>query len=263
MPKKSDTREKVQRAADELLARGQRPTQQAVRDLIGTGSITTINHALNSWWGCLSQRLNRQSEHPSLPDPVITAASKLWDQALVYSHAALENERIKIAQTLENRQVADTEKRLQVQKDILALRQQNNRLLDNNESLLEVKSSLTARVNEVELLLIKANSKSEELHRVNKQQALMLTRNTNAEPVLSTDELFLAKIDLKVNESIIGNLRAALSAKELDFKDLQQQYFEQEKVNIKHIHRLELVITQQDAKYTDVKDKLDKYQEDN
>jgi hypothetical protein len=260
MPKKSETSEKVQLAADELLARGQRPTQQAVRDLIGTGSITTINHALNLWWSELSQRLNRQSEHPALPDPVITAASKLWDQALVYSHASLEKERTEIAQSLKDHKVAETEQLLQLQSDLLGLQQQNNRLLVSNEHLIEEKSSLAKQINEVELLLIKANSKSEELQRVNKQQDIMLSSKQTQSLVPASDDLFQAKIELKVNESIINDLKKALSEKEQMVKELERQYFDQEKANIRQTHRLELVIAQQDVKYTDLKERLEALQ---
>lgn len=260
MPKKSETSEKVQLAADELLAKGQRPTQQAVRDLIGTGSITTINHALNLWWSELSQRLNRQSEHPALPDPVITAASKLWDQALVYSHASLEKERIEMAQTFNDHKVTESEHILQLQSDLLSLQQQNNRLLISNEHLIEEKGSLTKQINEVELLLIKANSKSEELQRVNKQQDIMLTSNQGQASFPASEDLFQAKIELKVNESIIFDLKKALSEKEKVVRELEQQYFDQEKANIKQTHRLELVIAQQDVKYTDIKEKLEAFQ---
>ncbi|MCD8513030.1 MAG: DNA-binding protein [Nitrincola sp.] len=58
MARVSNTHQAVFKAADALLEKGVRPTQQNVREVIGSGSITTINKALGDWWASLSERLN-------------------------------------------------------------------------------------------------------------------------------------------------------------------------------------------------------------
>ena len=262
MPMKSDTSDKVQRAADELLAKGQRPTQQAVRNLIGSGSITTINHALNLWWAGLSQRLTRQSEHPSLPVPVITAASKLWDQALAYSHAALDEQRQALTTAAAKQSRVDERQLFETQSTLLAVQQQNNRLLEGTEQLVEQKYSLLQRVSELESSLIKERAKKDDWARLNKQQEILLAKpESNNDINNQSDDLFQARINLKVNETIIHDLKIQVSAREEKCTKLQHQLFEQEKASIKQMHRLELVIAQQDAKYDNVKEQLESFQQ--
>lgn len=259
MPKLTDTAEKVFHAADKLLSEGKRPTQQSVREIIGTGSITTINHALNAWWQSLSGRLNRQSEHPALPEPVISAASKLWDQALAYSYASLEDERLALKKHLDNSTAQLDQKHSALQQDVFKLQAQNNRLLEQNEQLSQEKSALASEVNSLELKLIKSMANAQELERQNKQQTLMLEQADNL-PLLSKnqeDDLFQAKISLKVNEQTIEALKKSLQQKEQECEQLQTQVFELEKNNIKQVHRLEMVIAQQDMKYSQLQGQLD------
>jgi len=258
MPKKTDTRDKVHEAADTLLASGQRPTQQAIRDLIGTGSITTINLALNDWWMSLAKRINRQSDHPALPEPVITAASKLWDQALAYSHASLEEERQKLNTALEQRKLEQGSQLSETQATLAFVQDQNNKLLEANQLVNEQKNSLLNRINELESSLIKLNGQNAELIRQNKQQDILINQNDyRADNSHVSTEFLQAKIDLKVNESIIADLKQALAHKESQNDKLQQQLFDQEKNGIRQVHRLEMVIAQQDLKYNSVKEELE------
>ncbi len=261
MPKKSDTTEKVQSAADTLLAQGKRPTQQAVRDLLGTGSITTINHALNLWWANLSKRINRQSEHPALPDPVISAASKLWDQALVYAQASLDSQREEISQAFEQKRNDENEQLVQIQAQLGELQQQNNRLLQTNEELLADKNTLAQHNHQLESDLIKSMAQCDELKRDVKQQQLLLEKQpAGSISELDTHKLLEAQVALKVNESLVADLKTEVLMKQEKLGDLQQTLFDQEKSYLKQIHRLELVIAQQDAKYNNVKQQLDKYE---
>ena len=260
MPKHTDTFEKVQLAADELLSRGLRPTQQAIRELIGQGSITTINKALNIWWSTLSKRLSGHSEHPTLPDPVITAASKLWDQALVYSQALLEKQQLNIESELEKSNQNNNQKVIELQERCFSVQQQNNRLLNNNESLLAEKQVLAQKIYELESLLIKRNAEKDELNRQDKQTRIILDKQL-ATPQDQSTVLFQAKVDLKVNEAIMVDLRSALTKSEKRCQKLQQEVLDLEKVSLKQIHRLELVIAQQDVKYDIVREQLASFQE--
>lgn len=260
MPKKSETSDKVQSAADTLLAQGKRPTQQAVRDLLGTGSITTINHALNLWWANLAKRVNHQSDYPALPDPVVTAASKLWDQALVYAQASLEKQRVALEQEFEQQQIIESKQLVEVQAQLHSLQTQSNRLLEANEQLIEQKNSLAEKIHELESSLIQSTAHCDELKRTNKQQQILLDNQTQPVPVQDSQALFQAQIELKVNETLIADLKTNLATEQTKYSNVQQQMFDQEKSYLKQIHRLELVIAQQDAKYNNVVQQLEKYE---
>ena len=58
MARTSDTAERTVAAAWQLLAEGQYPSSQAVREQIGQGSMTTINQALKTdFWPAVAQRI--------------------------------------------------------------------------------------------------------------------------------------------------------------------------------------------------------------
>ena len=73
----------VDRAADQLLREGQRPTIERVRATIGRGSPNTINPLLDAWWQRLAGRLDAgPAALHRLPEPVLHAAEGLWLQTL-------------------------------------------------------------------------------------------------------------------------------------------------------------------------------------
>ena len=57
------------------------------------------------------------------------------------------------------------------------------------------------------------------------------------------------------------DLRSALTKSEKRCQKLQQEVLDLEKVSLKQIHRLELVIAQQDVKYDIVREQLASFQE--
>lgn len=65
------TIEDVTWASDELLAKGERPTVEGVRTLLGTGSPGTVNALLKDYYKALPSRLN-------LPAPIAVAAAELY-----------------------------------------------------------------------------------------------------------------------------------------------------------------------------------------
>jgi hypothetical protein len=73
----------VDRAADQLLRDGHRPTIERVRATIGRGSPNTINPLLDTWWQRLAGRLDAgPAALHRLPEPVLHAAEGLWMQTL-------------------------------------------------------------------------------------------------------------------------------------------------------------------------------------
>jgi chromosome segregation ATPase len=98
------TQDDVDRAADALLAQGERPTVDRIRQYLGTGSPNTVTRLLDAWWKALGGRLSASAEKVAMPDApaaVAALASQLWEQALVAAReqaaAALEDERTSLA----------------------------------------------------------------------------------------------------------------------------------------------------------------------
>lgn len=252
MPKKSDTREKVLQAADNLLQEGVRPTQQNVRERIGSGSITTINSALNSWWLTLSDRINRKDQHPELPDPVISAANQLWDQALAYAHHSLKKEREEIESILLSKKDDNTAQLEQLRTTVDQLQQQNTQLRSRsdelNEQCLEFQQKLLAS----ETTIIHLTSERDAINRENKQLKIIQRdsspRIAASQPEYSK-ELFEARVDQKVNIIKINNLEELLKQKDKECLELKEALLSQEKAAMQQQHRLELVVAQQDTRY--------------
>ncbi|MDP4074000.1 DNA-binding protein [Acidovorax sp. A1169] len=85
--------DEVWAAADAVLALGERPTIERVRQQLGRGSPNTVGPMLDGWYGALAKRLQAPgdaAEHGAgaeapLPAPVIRAAKALWGRALQHA----------------------------------------------------------------------------------------------------------------------------------------------------------------------------------
>jgi len=73
----------VFKAADAVLARGERPTVERVRVELGRGSPARVGQLLEQWWEQLAQRLKGHAMLPELPDEVAHAFAETWRLALV------------------------------------------------------------------------------------------------------------------------------------------------------------------------------------
>jgi len=75
----------VFKAADAVLARGERPTVERVRVELGRGSPARVGQLLEQWWEQLAMRLKGHALLPELPGEVAQAFAEAWRLAL--SHA--------------------------------------------------------------------------------------------------------------------------------------------------------------------------------
>lgn len=173
MPKKSDTQDLAKATADILLQEGIRPTQQSVRERMGSGSITTINKALNAWWSELGDRMKANTSHPMLPDPVAESASKLWRQALAYAEKELEGQREELEQSYRKKIKQVVTQDSSTNQELKELRSQCLRLLQENEKSTEQKLLLQGRVFEQENTLIALQARNESLERELKQNQIV------------------------------------------------------------------------------------------
>lgn len=91
----------VHTAADELVAKGERPTVERIRAHLGTGSPNTVTRWLETWWNRLGTRL--QPSRPDLDDaPAVLAelAGQWWELALKHSREVAHRELAETKQSL-------------------------------------------------------------------------------------------------------------------------------------------------------------------
>jgi len=182
-------RQKIFEIAEELLREGTRPTQQLVRERMGSGSLTTINRALNEWWASLSQRLDQRTEGFDLPEPVIRLSNRLWTESLAYARREYDVRRQEAVEAnnrlqdeLNKTRSEHSEQLKELNTLINALRQQNTEL---EAAATELKTAL---------------SKSEdECFRLSREQNRILTQGSN-------EELLEARVRLQLQQEQIETL---------------------------------------------------------
>lgn len=95
------TESDVHTAADELVAKGERPTVERIRAHLGTGSPNTVTRWLETWWNRLGTRL--QPARPDLDDaPAVLAelAGQWWELALKHAREVAHQELAEAKQSL-------------------------------------------------------------------------------------------------------------------------------------------------------------------
>lgn len=233
----SDTRQKVFIAADQLLEQGVRPTQQNVRELIGSGSLTTINKALGDWWQTLGERVSRRNQHPEVPEPVLAAAGKLWDQALAHAEHGFNRQLGELEQQFQSRLEQFRQDDQARGADVRLLQEQNARLLERSEqAAAQLEESQNERLR-LEERLIRLTSERDELSRQLKQhQRLQSGRDGRQD----SEELLDARVRLRIQEEEVKRLQGLNDRLADENAQLRQQLQEQERAAVSRIHQLEL-----------------------
>ncbi|WP_027856455.1 DNA-binding protein [Marinobacterium jannaschii] len=245
MPRKTDTREKVFDAADQLLIEGVRPTQQSIRDRIGTGSISTINKALNEWWQSIGERLNKDASRPDLPDQVIDSASRMWQQSLAYAEQALSEKAARL-EALTEQSLKDSAAKVDVMAQELArLREQNARLLQDNERLSSEKISVQKEVLGHEERIIRLQAEKDTLERDLKQYSLLSGGRGNDSGAMD-EEFMNLRVSLGISEQ--ESKRQLKQVERLTGENalLRRDLLEQERASTAQIHELEKTIARQE-----------------
>lgn len=262
MPRPSNTYEKVFVAADKLLEQGVRPTQQKIREELGSGSISTINKALGDWWQQLGVRMKEQRSVPGMPEPVADVAQKLWQQALGYAERSFREQSEQYAAQLqaESEQVQLEAQEAMQQAD--ALRAHNERLMQENQLLMDERRERDEQIRGLETSVISLTGQNADLQRELKQQGILLKNNElpSEAKVGSDEETLQLKVELRVRERTIEQLTERVSLLEVENSELRTQRYEVEQEALKRQHGLELVIAQQDVRFEEVQRKLEHYQ---
>ncbi|MDR5898282.1 DNA-binding protein [Halomonas vilamensis] len=82
----------VQHAIDQLISRGDTPSVQRIREVLGTGSFTTISEHFRHWRSERAQ--NRDIPPPKgVPEVIVTLASDMWQQAQEVANEGLAHYR--------------------------------------------------------------------------------------------------------------------------------------------------------------------------
>lgn len=195
---KSDTRDRVFTVADQLLLQGQKPTQQAIRQIIGSGSLTTINRALNDWWVQLGARLSEQGKELDLPDPVLRLSTRLWNEALSYAQHEYQ-------QRLATQQSELDSERESLSRDRIKY---INQITDLNNLVNSLRAEIEAENGRVKQLRSELQQAQDEAYRA--QIALTRLEGQQATNIaLESDETLLeSKVRLKIQQEEIDRLRA-------------------------------------------------------
>ena len=136
--------EDVQRAIEALLQRGDAPTIQRIRDILGTGSFTTISDHLREWRAQHEQRTDIPLKS-TVPERLQESLMNIWQQAQEEAYEGLEyyrqqaNDAINAAEHQSQqamRQAEDMQQRLSALND----------RLDHTMGRLEEKTSRLAHV---------------------------------------------------------------------------------------------------------------------
>lgn len=128
----------ITRAADQLLAEGERPTVDGVRKVLGTGSPATVNNLLKEYYQALPTRLN-------LPAAIATAAAELYQKIRETAQGEVAEQQ----ETFQRDLAADREKlaadRSSFESDRSSLKQQITALTSERQGLQEQLSSSQAK----------------------------------------------------------------------------------------------------------------------
>jgi len=262
MPRPSNTYERVFQAADQLLEQGVRPTQQKIREQLGSGSISTINKALGDWWQQLGQRMKDQRSVPGLPEPVADVAHKFWQQALGYAERSFREQSEQYAAQLQAQSNEVQQQAREAIQQAEVLRAHNERLMQENELLMTERRDRDDQVRELESSVISLTGQNADLQRELKQQGILL-KNNEIYPASNPDdeeELIQLKVELRVRERNLEQQASRIAQLEAENARLTQQCYDAEQDALKRQHGLELVIAQQDVRYEEAQRQLRHYQ---
>ena len=199
----TEKRSKIYEIADQLLREGVKPTQQNVRERLGSGSLTTINRALNEWWGQLGSRLEAQTQGFDLPDPVVKQVNRLWSEALAYADKA-SNQRVEILQ----KKLADAQAGL----DSIDSRY-TSQIIDLNKIVNQLRSDISSADAAIKELRTELKSEQDSLFKANRELDSLLSKSAPGNALeqkqkQNDKDLLEARVRIKIQDEEIARLRA-------------------------------------------------------
>ncbi|GAA3908821.1 hypothetical protein GCM10022228_19240 [Halomonas cibimaris] len=228
----------VRRAIDELIARGDNPSVQRIREVLGTGSFTTISDHVRRWRDECEK--NRDVPSPrEIPEAIVSLAADMWRQAQEAANEGLthyrEEAKREVAAAQEEAQKARQEADNAAQRES-ALAEH----LRHREAHIEGLSTQLAESREKQEQLAarcdSAEQKSEKLKKESAEQHARLTRQDQAhrDEVREQREAFDRQLaeEQQRNEATEGKLLALLDG-------VRQERADDHKAQQKRTRRLE------------------------
>ena len=197
----TEKRSQIYEIADQLLRDGVKPTQQNVRDRLGSGSLTTINRALNEWWEQLGSRLEAQTQGFDLPDPVVKQVNRLWSEALAYADKAsnqrVESLQIKLAETQSELSLVDS--------------RYTSQIIDLNMIINQLRVEISSSDAEIKELRAELKSEQDSLFKANRELDSLLSKSAPGKALEQNQndkDLLEARVRIKIQDEEIARLRA-------------------------------------------------------
>lgn len=164
-------RARVRAVADDLFQKGIRPSVENVREVLQTGSKTTIADELNHWLKDTGMRHKTLLSMPGIPKGLSRAFSAIWTQAVEEAKNKLSSERDGLMQT-----VAELETRLAAAMTNLELAEEKTSTEAKRYSAEHEKViALTRHLEEAQAALIEANESHAVASAVTQQENSELT----------------------------------------------------------------------------------------
>lgn len=242
------TEQDVFTAADQLLARGERPTIERVRLEIGRGSPNTINPLLDAWWSSLSKRLAGAATD-SLPVPIRLATEALYQEVLRQAEVTAGQSVAALRDEVEKDRESVVRAKERVYAESLGAKALAEALKSELAELRAVNDRLTGQVSELTVNL--ENERSE------KARALLTARLSDEERQRT---VAAAQAELgRVREQWVGNERHWLKEIEALRDELKHSRQEGKSSTAKYIRRvsaLEHEVNDRTAELHAIRDQL-------
>lgn len=197
----TEKRSQIYEIADQLLREGVKPTQQNVRDRLGSGSLTTINRALNEWWEQLGSRLEAQTQGFDLPDPVVKQVNRLWSEALAYADRA-SNQRVEALQ----KRLAEAQAELSIIDS-----KYSSQLIDLNKLVIQLRGEISSSDQAIRELRDELKVEQNQLFKANRELDALLTKSAPSSALSQNQnhkDLLEAHVRIKIQDEEIARLRA-------------------------------------------------------
>lgn len=220
------TEQDVFETADQLLARGERPTIERVRQALGTGSPNTVNRLLDVWWASLSKRMAGRDEG-ALPAAILELCGRLYkgmqEQASAESRSVVDGQLAAVEQarrTLDLEKATLAAERLSLQSLSDALRQDLAKTAEENAVLRADLSSAAASQTATEHRLAQLAAEHHQLtQRIVEAQATGTAElNRVREQWDGNERRWLREID-----QLRSDLKGAQAIREKELKSAEQR----------------------------------------
>ena len=251
--------EEVERVARQLLSKGQHPSVQKVRDILGTGSNTTIANHLKLWQISFSK--SRSPTLPeSVPDDLMNPLDDFWSTAVARAEANYDKYKDELESKVVSAELAQSEAVGKLEKKLAEFDIQQQKLIDTQSELQNTEQKLHTLQGEYSVLTNESNQIHNEMERAltllkeqneaNKDEREQLNNSFNKTLKYEQERASATETRL-LNE--IDQLRQTIKA--LETVNLKQQ---NEMQQLKEIsHHSELALFQKQTELNDENSRLD------